>query len=93
MTDRNINYETELLFKRMSEDEVELSDALISLTEVVEGKKALGWLGNNYDKSLIENAFEHILAYLGKPERISIESFDKMSETEWEDYLYTFFDK
>lgn len=93
MTDRNINYETELLFKRMSEDEVELSDALISLTEVVEGKKALGWLGNNYNRSLIENAFEQILAYLGKPEKISIESFDNMSETEWEDYLYTFFDK
>ena len=77
----------------MNEDEANLSDALIGLTEVVEGKRALSWLKTDHDKVMTANAIERVLAYVGRPEKVDLESLAKESVRETREELYTFFNK
>lgn len=93
MSTRRYNTETELLFNRIEEDEQNLSDALIGLTEVVEGKKAFSGFGRNYIPSVTADVVEQILAFYGKFERVNPEEFTGKTDDERIHSLTRFFDK
>jgi ABC-type bacteriocin/lantibiotic exporter with double-glycine peptidase domain len=89
----SFNTETELLFNRIEEDEQNLSDALIGLTEVVEGKKVYSRFGKNYLSSVTADVVEQILLYCGKAERVDPEELSGKTEEERIHSLTRFFDK